>query len=224
LREGIQRQIENSLELLSDDLKSVWQQLHETLQRDFADTTRGVPSLPEFHQQRDELLRKIELTLLERGSGQHIEQQLGKALRGNRAVAPRARGRCRSGRRGHDCRRAGPYAAVDVTGAVAGVAAVFGTVVALVKRRKILNAFRDQMKEKRESVLAAIEDHLRHAVDRFYAELATTFQPLQTFCATQRKRYEPMLTGLAELETTFTRSAAELTHAESKGAGAAAVK
>jgi hypothetical protein len=107
-------------------------------------------------------------------------------------------------------------AAIDVTGTVAGVAAVFGTVIAFSKRRKILAAFREQMIEKRETVLAGIEDHLRHAIDRFYAELATTFEPLRTFCAAQRKLYEPMLTRLSELDTTFGKSSAELASAQSR--------
>ncbi len=78
LRESLQRQIGNSLELLEGDLRTVWQQLHDALHRNFSEQSRGAATLPDFLKQRDELLRKIELTLLERGTSQQVEQQMGK--------------------------------------------------------------------------------------------------------------------------------------------------
>jgi len=83
-------------------------------------------------------------------------------------------------------------------------------VIAVMKRNKILAEFRKQMTEKRDGTLAGIEDHLRHAIDRFYQELAGMFQPLQTFCSAQRKLYEPMLLRLRELEDSLSRLVANL--------------
>ena len=66
------------------------------------------------------------------------------------------------------------------------------------------------MSDKREEILSPVEDHLRHAIGLFYQELGGTFQPLQAFCAAQRKVYEPVLTRLKQLDETFGRLSAQL--------------
>jgi hypothetical protein len=66
------------------------------------------------------------------------------------------------------------------------------------------------MADKREEILSPVEDHLRHAIGLFYQELGGTFQPLQAFCAAQRKIYEPVLTRLKQLDDTFGKQASEL--------------
>lgn len=210
LRESIQRQIENSLELLESDLRSVWQQLHDTLQKNFTDENRGIVSLPDFLQQRDELLRRIELTLLERGAGHQVEQQLGKLFEETATWLRVPAGVAAVGGVATLVAALAHVAIVDVTGTIAGVAALFGTVLAVFKRQQIISEFRKQMDEKRDTVLAGIEDHLRHAIDRFYRELESTFQPLQSFCTTQRKLYEPMLNRLQQLDDSFGKASAEL--------------
>jgi len=101
-------------------------------------------------------------------------------------------------------------AIIPVTGAVAAVGALSAGAVAVVKRNRILAQFRKDMSAKREEILHPIEDHLRHSIAQFYQELGATFQPLQAFCAAQRKVYEPILTRLQQLEETFGRLASEL--------------
>jgi len=211
LRETLQRQIGNSLELLEGDLRAVWQQLHDALRRHFSDKQRDASTLPDFVDRRAELLRKIELTLLEKSSSQQVEQQLGKLfeetanwLRVPASVA------AVGGVASIVAILAHSVIFFDVTGTVAGVAAVSGTVLAVMKRRKILDEFRKQMVDKRESTIAGVEDHLRHSIDKFYQQLAETFQPLQTFCSAQRKIYEPMLARLRELEDSLSRQIASL--------------
>ncbi len=215
LRETLQRQIGNSLELLEGDLRGVWQQLQETLAHGFSEKHRGsVTTLPDFVDKRQELLRKIELTLLEKGTSQQVEQQLGELfeeaanwLRVPAGVA------AVGGVASVLLVIFAHAAAVDVTGSIAGVGAVTGGVIAILKRRKILEEFRRQMSEKRDATLAGVEDHLRHSIDRFYQDLTALFQPLQSFCSAQRKLYEPMLTRLRELEDGLQRQTANLTSA-----------
>ena len=48
-------------------------------------------------------------------------------------------------------------ALLDVTGTVAGVAALTGTIYAVWRRKKILRQYRDQMNEKRQDLARAVE-------------------------------------------------------------------
>ncbi len=218
LRDILQRQIGNSLELMESDLRAVWQQLHETLRRNFAEQQQQAQlgSLPDFLEKRQELLRKIELTLLEKGTSQEVEQQLGKLFEETANWLRVPAGVAAVGGVATVIAILAHSAVFDVTGTVAGVAAATGTVIAVMKRKKILSEFRKQMTEKRDSTLIGIEDHLRHSIDRFYQDLAGMFQPLQTFCSAQRKLYEPMLTRLREMEDSLGRMVAGLTAPQTK--------
>jgi hypothetical protein len=154
----------------SNWIRTVWQQLHEALQKNFA-ADSAVATLPDFVQQRDDLLRRIELTLLERGTHQEVDEQLGKML-AEAAAWLRVPTVVAAGAGVAAIVAAMTHAAIfDLTGTIAGVAALLGTVLAVFKRQQIINEFRRQMGEKREMVINGIEDHLRHAIDRFYQEL-----------------------------------------------------
>jgi len=63
---------------------------------------------------------------------------------------------------------------------------------------------------KREELVAAIEQQLRHAIDLFYAEIGAVFQPLRAFCASERKRYDPLLNRVGDIEKTFAELSADL--------------
>jgi small GTP-binding protein len=210
LRENLKRQIANSIELLETDLKGVWQQLHESIQRTFASEVPSPAAPPDFINERDQLLKKIELTLMEKMSGHAIEEQMTKMfndaaawmrLPGIAAVA--GGGATLAALLAH-------VAIVGIAGSVTAVAALSGAAVAVVKRNQILAEFRKQMAAKREDILNPVEDHLGHAINLFYQELGATFQPLLAFCALQRKIYEPVLTRLKQLDETFARLSAEL--------------
>ena len=211
LRDTLQRQIGNSLELLEADLRTVWQQLHDTLRRNFSDSQPRARHAAGF---RGEARRTAAQDRAHAAGARHFAAggaAARQALRGDGQLAPRAGRRRGGGRRRHGHRdpRRTPRSLMSPA-RVAGVAAVTGTAIALVKRRKILAEFARQMTEKRDATLAGIEDHLRHSIDRFYLDLAGMFQPLQNFCSTQRKLYEPMLQRLRELEESLGRQVATL--------------
>ncbi len=209
LQEAIRRQVENSVELLETDLRDVWQQLHESLRREFA-ASPGPPAFPDFMRQREQLLKKLELTLLEKMSGQSLEQQLQRLFADSANWLRLPAGIVAAGGIATVAAILAHAAVIDVTGSIAAAAALFGAVVAMVKRKQVLRAFAETMVSKRGEMLAAIEDHLRHAMDRFYQELGLTFRPLADFCETQRLTYEPILARIKELEENLGKSGAEI--------------
>ena len=211
LRDTLRRQIANSIELLENDLKGVWKQLHENIQKTFASEVPAPPAPPDFINERDQLLKRIELTLMERMSGQAIEEQMTRMFNDAAAWMRVPAGiAVLSGSAAAVAAYLAQAMIFDVTGGVAALAAISGLAVTVAKRNRILGEFRKQMSEKREEILSPVEDHLRHAIGLFYQELGATFQPLQAFCATQRKVYEPILTRLKQLDETFGRLSAEL--------------
>ena len=90
------------------------------------------------------------------------------------------------------------------------VTAKDGTLVAVVKRNKILNQYSRQMAERRETMVRSIDEHLRHALRRFYLELEQTFQPLEAFCTAQKKVLDPLIARVRKLEDTLGQCAAGL--------------
>jgi len=210
LRENLKRQIANSIELLETDLKGVWQQLHETIQRSFASEVPSPAAPPDFINERDQLLKRIELTLLEKMSGRAIEEQMTKMFN-DAAAWMRVPGIAAvAGGAATIAALMAHAAIIGIAGSATAVAALSGAAVAMVKRNQIIAEFRKQMAAKREEILNPVEDHLGHAINLFYQELGATFQPLMAFCASQRKVYEPVLTRLKQLDETFARLSAEL--------------
>jgi small GTP-binding protein len=210
LRETLKRQIANSIELLEADLRAVWQQLHESIQKTFATDLPSPPAPPDFIYEREQLLKKIEISLLERMSGKAMEDQMTRMFNDAATWMRLPAGIAVVGGAATVAAALAHIAIVDITGSVAAVAAVSGAAVAVVKRNRILAQFRKEMSAKREEILSPVEDHLRHAIAAFYQELGATFQPLQAFCAAQRKVYEPMITRLKALDETFARLAGEM--------------
>lgn len=217
LHESLKRQIENSIELIEGDLKTVWQQLHESIQKSFASEMPAPPSPPDFINERDQLLKSLELALMEKMSNQKIERQMTALFHETATWLRVPAGIAAVGGAATIAAALAHMAIVDVTGTVAGVAALFGTAVAVAKRNKIITEFRAQMSRKREEVLAPIEDQLRHAIALFYQDLTATFQPLQAFCAAQRKIYEPILMRVKQLDEVFRQAATSLGIATRKG-------
>jgi small GTP-binding protein len=210
LRETLKRQIGNSIELLETDLRAVWQQLHENIQKTFASEVPSPPAPPDFIYERDQLLKRIELSLLERMSGKAMEEQMTRMFNDAATWMRLPAGIAMVGGAATVAAALAHIAIVDITGSVAAVAALTGAAVAVVKRNRILAQFRKEMSAKREEILSPVEDHLHHAIGLFYQELGATFQPLQAFCAAQRKIYEPMIVRLRALEETFGRLAGEM--------------
>ena len=101
-------------------------------------------------------------------------------------------------------------AVADVTGLLAATAAITGTFLAFNQRRKILRTYETQMEAKCSELIQAVEQQLNRAIELFYGEITTAFQPLAAFCVAQRRIYEPVLQRADELKIVFERLAAEL--------------
>src|SRR6202048_3568245 len=179
LKKEIEIKIEHALTLLESDLRSIWQDLQEKVEVQFGSGKKQVRAVtPGFLSQRQVILQRLQLTLLEQMSDSKIKEQLhslfGETARWLRVPTGVA--------------AAGGIAAViaalthtallDVTGTVAGLAALTGTIYAVWRRRKILHQYRDQMNEKRGELARAVEVQLTHAIDGFYQEVGHTFTPL----------------------------------------------
>jgi ribosome biogenesis GTPase A len=212
MRELIQPQVENALQLLETDLRSLWPQLQDTMENQFKGDARVQLSqtIPDFARQRRELLQSIELTLVERIAGRGMEAQLERMFRETANWLRVPAGVAAAGGLVTLIAAMSSAAVADVTGIVAASAFVAGTLVAFGRRRKILAEYHRQMEAKREELVAAMESQLRHGIDLFYAEIASAFQPLRSFCSAERGRYDPLLTRVREIEKDFAQLTAEL--------------
>ena len=213
MRELIQPQVENALQLLETDLRSLWPQLQDTMENQFKGDARVQVSqtIPDFARQRRELLQSIQLTLVERIAGRGMEAQLERMFRETANWLRVPAGVAAAGGLVTVIAAMSSAAVADVTGIVAASAFIAGTLVAFGRRRKILSEYHRQMDSKREELVAAIEQQLQHAIDLFYAEIGAVFQPLRAFCSSERKRYDPLLSRVREIEKSFAQLTAELT-------------
>ncbi|CAN5577729.1 dynamin family protein [soil metagenome] len=212
MRDLIQPQVENALQLLETDLRSLWPQLQDTMESQFKGDSRKQVSqtIPDFARQRRELLQSIELTLVERIAGRGMEAQLERMFRETAAWMRVPSGFAAAGGIVTIIAAMSSAAVADVTGIVAASAFVAGTLVAFGRRRKILAEYHRQMDLKRTELIAAIEQQLQHAIDLFYAEIGAVFQPLRAFCASEHKRYDPLRNRVGEIEKSFAELTAEL--------------
>jgi len=212
MRELIQPQVENALQLLETDLRSLWPQLQDTMENQFKGDARVHLSqtIPDFARQRRQLLQSIELTLVERIAGRGMEAQLERMFRETATWLRVPAGVAAAGGIVTLIAAMSSAAVADVTGIVAASAFVAGTFVAFGRRRKILAEYHRHMELKREELVAAIEQQLQHAIDLFYAEISSVFAPLRAFCSAERKRYDPLLARVREVEKTLAVLSAEI--------------
>src|SRR5205823_4383538 len=80
LRQFVQPQIENAVQLLETDLRGIWPQLQDMIDTYFGGGAKSQAprTPPDFARQRRELLQSIQLTLAERSGGNAIEEQTGE--------------------------------------------------------------------------------------------------------------------------------------------------
>jgi small GTP-binding protein len=204
LRHTVEPQVENAVQLLETDLRGLWPQLQDAIEAQFASEgkTRMRKTIPDFARQRRELLQSIELTLVERMAGKAVEEQLARMFRETAAWLRLPAGIAAAGGIITVIVAMSSASVADVTGTLAVSAAVIGTIVAFAQRRKILAAYEREMEKKRDELVSAIEQQMKHAIDLFYKEIAVAFEPLAAFCVAERKRYQPLLEqadGLKEL-------------------------
>jgi small GTP-binding protein len=205
VKKEVQAKIEHALSLLESDLRSMWQDLQDKVNIQFgSETKKQVRAvMPGFLTQRQEVLQKLQLTLLEQMSDARIKEQLqslfGETARWLRVPTSVAA----AGGIATVIAALTHTALLDVTGTVAGVAALTGTLYAVWRRKKILRQYRDQMNEKRRDLTRAVESQLNHAIEAFYQEVGMTFSPLENFCDSEFKRHAPLRERIESLDLAF---------------------
>jgi small GTP-binding protein len=212
LRQTVQPQVENAVQLLETDLRSLWPQLRDTLESKFDSSgkDRLGKTMPDFARQRRDLLQSIQLTLVERIAGKGVEEQLARMFRETAAWLRLPAGVAAAGGIITVIVAMSSAAVADVTGVLAASAAVIGTIVAFTQRKKILAAYDREMETKRLELIHAIEEQMNHAIDLFYQEILVAFEPLAAFCTAERKRCEPLLQKAEKLQETLRHLAARL--------------
>ena len=213
LRTAITKQMEHALGLLEGELKNVWTVLHESLHANFGEQARKQlgPGMAEFTEQRSRLVERIEMAMVENMADDQIEKQL-QSLFAETATWVRVPvgAVAAGGLLAVVAAHIATAAVVDLTGTVAAVAAVVGTLVAVGKRRRVIEAYRTQMAAKRVELTQSIGDLIRQTIDVFYQRLGQVYQPLETFCNVQAERYQPMLERVDQLEKNFQKISARL--------------
>jgi GTPase SAR1 family protein len=205
VKKEVQTKIEHALSLLESDLRSMWQDLQDKVNIEFgSETKKQVRAvMPGFLTQRQQVLQKLQLTLLEQMSDAKIKEQLqslfGETARWLRVPTSVAA----AGGIATVIAALTHTALLDVTGTVAGVAALTGTLYAVWRRKKTLGQYRDQMNEKRRDLTRAVESQLNHAIEVFYQEVAMTFSPLENFCESEFKRHAPLRERIEGLDLAF---------------------
>jgi len=212
LRQTVQPQVENAVQLLETDLRGLWPQLQDTIETKFdaGGQDRMSRTLPDFARQRRDLLQSIQLTLVERIAGKGVEEQLARMFRETAAWLRLPAGVAAAGGLVTVIVAMSSAAVADVTGILAASAAIIGTIVAFTQRKKILTAYEREMETKRLELVHAIEEQMNHAIDLFYVEISMAFQPLAAFCAAERQRYEPIMQRSETLRQTLAGLAAHL--------------
>ena len=205
LRQTVQPQVENAVQLLEIDLRSLWPQLQDVIESQFASEgkTRMSKTIPDFARQRRELLQSIQLTLVEKVAGRGLEEQLAAMFAESATWLRWPAGVAAAGGIATVLAAMVSASAADVTGVIAGSAAVLGTFFAFSQRRKILNAYDEEMEAKRKELVGAVEGQMQQAVELFYNEISNAFHPLAAFCASERKRHEPLLLRVDDLKKSF---------------------
>jgi GTPase SAR1 family protein len=194
VKKEVETKIEHALSLLESDLRSMWQDLQDKVNIQFGSETRKQvrASIPGFLTQRQEVLQRLQLSLAEQMSDARIKEQLqslfGETARWLRVPTSMAA----AGGIATVIAALTHTALLDVTGTIAGVAALTGTLYAVWRRRKILSQYRERMDEKRQDLARSVESHLSNAIDAFYYEVALTFSPLESFCESEFKRHAPL--------------------------------
>lgn len=209
LRRTIEAEAEHAVHLLETDLRGLWPQLRDMIEAHLAGELQAqVPkTAPDFARQRRELIQSIQLALVERVSGKNVEEQLAKLFHETSARLRVPAGVAAAGGIATAIAAMMSAAVADVTGVLAATAAVTGTIMAITQRKKILNAYQTQMASNCSELVKSIEQQLAHAIELFYKEVSTAFQPLTAFCAAQRQTFEPLLRRTEEIQKTFEKIA-----------------
>ena len=212
LRQNVEPQVEQAVQMLETDLRGLWPQLHDMLDTLLEKELRSqVPkTIPDFARQRRELLQAVHLALLERVSGKSVEEQLAELFRETLQRLRLPAGVAAAGGIVALIAAMSSAAVADVTGLLAAGAIVASAMIAITQRKKILRAYEKEMEAKCSELTEAIEQHLNRAVDLFYNDVATAFHPMEAFCIAQRRQIEPALQRAEDLQGKLDALAARL--------------
>ncbi len=213
LRTAISKQMEHAMSLMEGELKSVWSQLHDSLQNHFSSEARkslGQP-MTDFADQRGRLLQQIDMVMVERMADNSIAKQLD-GLFAESATSLRVTfgATAASAIAAAIAAKLAVVAAFDFTGILAVIAAAAGVVMVKVNQRRIREAYRKQMAAKKMELTQTIGDLVRQTLAIFYQKLTQVYQPLEIFCDVQEKRYRPMLERVSSLEANFDKIVSRL--------------
>lgn len=206
LRQTVEPEVEHASQLLETDLRGLWPQVQDLLETHLAraELRQYVSRTPpDFARERRELLQAVHLTLVQHIAGRSIEEQIGKLLGETSTRLRLPAGLAAAGGVATFVAAMTSAAIADVTGIFAASAAATGTLLALRQRHKVLNAYDAQMEAKCGELSRAVEQQLKRAVDNFYQQILTAFNPLAAFCVSQRRIFEPLLVRATELEQQF---------------------
>ena len=205
LRELIQPQINNAVNSLETDLRSVWPQMQDLLDNQLSADLRkeARPNIPDFAGQRRELHEAIQRAFLDILAGKPLQERLEQSF-SRTSIAMRIVTAV--------IVIAGVAASLPVTrnvsiavgaGAVAAIGFILVIFLAFNHRHKILRDYERELDPKRPEFKQALESQFGKAIDSFCAEMSKRFQKLADICQTRRARYEPWSQGIAEVQTKF---------------------
>jgi hypothetical protein len=202
LRQRVQPEVEHAVQMLEVDLRGVWPQLNDNLDKLMASDLRSQAprTMHDFAQKRRELLQAVHLALIERVSGKSIEDRLAQLFTETSTRLRLPAGVAAASGLVALIAAMSSAAVADITGILAAAAALTGSVLVLRQRRKILQLYSEQMETKCAEVTDLIEQQLKHAVEMFYREITVAFQPLAAFCETRRHEYEPQIKRTGDLQ------------------------
>jgi GTPase SAR1 family protein len=202
LRQTVQPEVEHAIQMLETDLRGLWPQLHDMIDSLMASDLRAQAprAIHDFAQQRRELLQSIHLALVERVSGKSIEDRLAQLFNETSSRLRVPVGVAAAGGLLAVITAMSSAAIADVTGILAASAAITGAIIAFSQRKKILRAYSEQMENKCVELTRLIEEQLRRAIDLFYQEVTTAFQPLSAFCIARRREYDPLLARTGKIQ------------------------
>jgi len=195
LRQVVEQQAEDAVHSLETDLRSLWPQMHDLIDQQLhGELQEKIPrALPDFVGQRRELFQSIQLALSERVSAKSVEEKLAQLFRETSTILRVPAGVAAAGGIATLIAALVSASVADVTGILAASAAVIGSIMAVIQRRKILATYEQQMETKRTELMQTVERQLVRAIETFYRDISAALQPLAAFCTAQRRIHEPFL-------------------------------
>jgi tRNA U34 5-carboxymethylaminomethyl modifying GTPase MnmE/TrmE len=202
LRQAVEQQAEDAVHSLETDLRSLWPQMHDLIDQQLhGELQEKIPrALPDFVGQRRELFQSIQLALSERVSEKSVEERLAQLFRETSTILRVPAGVAAAGGIATLIAALVSGSAADVTGILAASAAVIGSIMAVIQRRKILATYEQQMETKRTELKQTVERQLTRAIDMFYRDISAALQPLAAFCTAQRRLHEPFLARAGDIQ------------------------